>query len=464
MAQQTQPTPRSDSIIWRFAVIAALSGLLFGYDASSINDAISFIQQDFSLDSLEKGIVVAALQLGAGVGALVAGFIADRIGRKNAIIISALLFVGGVTLASITPGAGVLLVARLIIGFAIGVTSAVTPLYIAELAPASKRGGMVTLFQLAITVGIFVAFLAGYALTAEGNWRLMIFLAVIPALVQLVFMRVAPETPRFLMSRGRDDEARAVLTEIDGDEQADAVMTEIRDVMATESSGSYADIFRRAARPALLAGLGLAIIQAITGINVIMYYSTFIFEIAGFTGTGTSELNSLVIGVVNMATTVVAIRLVNRFPRRRLLLVGTGGMVVSLLVAGLALLITSSAGTGSGGLAGWVTLVFVLLYVVCFAFSLGPLAWVVISEIFPLSVRGRAASLATSANWFANFAIALSFPVIVGTSASRLAYAFFGYAVVGVASLWFMARFVPETKDKSLEEIEESLRPEDAAA
>lgn len=462
MAQQSPRTGPSDSIIWRFAIIAALSGLLFGYDASSINDAISFIQQDFDLDSLEKGIVVAALQLGAGIGALVAGFIADRIGRKNAIVISALLFVGGVTLASVTPGAGILLVARLVIGFAIGVTSAVTPLYIAELAPANKRGGMVTLFQLAITVGIFVAFLAGYALTAEGNWRLMIFLAVIPALLQLLFMRVAPETPRFLMSRGREQEARAVLTEIDGDERADAVMTEIRDVIATESAGSYADIFRRAARPALLAGLGLAIIQAITGINVIMYYSTFIFEIAGFTGSGASELNSVVIGVVNMATTVVAIRLVNRFPRRRLLLVGTAGMVVSLLVAGLALLVSSSA--GSGGLAGWVTLVFVLLYVVCFAFSLGPLAWVVISEIFPLAVRGRAASLATSANWFANFAIALSFPVIVGTSPTRLAIAFFGYAVVGLASIWFMARFVPETKDKSLEEIEESLRGQDVGA
>lgn len=457
--KKVQPvTPEAKQFIWRFAMIAGLSGILFGYDASSINDAIGFIQSDFLFNDLAKGILVAALQAGAGVGALIAGFLADRIGRKKSIIISGVLFIVGVLMATVSPDVEVLFIARLIIGFAIGVTSAVTPLYIAELAPAKKRGGMVTLYQLAITIGIFVAFLVGYLLTKEHNWRLMIFLAVIPAAIQVIMMNFSPDTPRFLMLKGRSKEARAVLEKVRGTKNVDAEMNGISEVMAIESGGSYSDIFRRAARPALVAGLGLALIQALTGINTIMYYSTFIFQVAGFTGEGTSELNSLVIGLVNMGTTVVAIRLVNRFPRRTLLLIGTAGMVASLAISGLAMLLHTNATTSGTSVAGWITLIFLITYVICFAFALGPLAWVVISEIFPLAIRGRAASLATSANWWANFVVALSFPVIVANSESRLAICFFGYAVIGIVSFFFIGFLVPETKDRTLEQIEEDLR------
>lgn len=452
----------NERFIWRFAMVAALSGILFGYDASSINDAIQFIQADFVLDDLAKGVVVAALQAGAAVGALIAGFLADRFGRKMTIMASAALFVVAVTCASVSPDVEVLVLARLAIGFAIGVTSAVTPLYIAEISPSVKRGSLVTLYQLAITVGIFVSFLIGYALTKEQNWRLMIFLAVIPAIFQLIFMRFVSESPRFLMMKGREDEAREVLSATRGVEDGERILAEIREVVSTESGSSYGDIFLPAARKALIAGLGLALIAAFTGINAIMYYSTFIFEVAGFGGGGASELNSLVIGLVNVGTTIVAIRLVRNFPRRTLLLVGTAGMVISLVLAGTALLLHSIVSTSGTSLSGWVTLIFVITYVTCFAFSLGPLAWVVISEIFPLGIRGRAAALATSANWFANFAIALSFPVIVGGSQLRLAVAFFGYALIGVVSFLFIAHFVPETRGRTLEQIERDLAREPA--
>lgn len=456
-ATTVQRAESNDSFIWRFAMIAALSGILFGYDASSINDAIQFIQEDFVFGDTLKGIVVGSLQIGAAVGALLAGFMADRFGRKRTIIISAILFVVGVTLASVSPDVDVLLLARLVIGFAIGVTSAVTPLYVAEISPSDKRGGMVTLYQLAITVGIFIAFLVGYALSGEGNWRLMIFLAVVPAVCQLLFMRMVPESPRFLMTKGRDAEARAVLAKTRGAQESDHIVAEIREVIATEESASYSDIFKRRARPALVAGLGLALIQAFTGINAIMYYSTNIFQVAGFTGGNVSELNSLVIGIVNMATTVVAIRLVLKYRRRSLLLTGTIGMVVSLTIGGLALMLHGQAIAGASEITGWITLVAVIAYVICFAFGLGPLAWVVISEIFPLGIRGRAAALATAGNWFANVIIAVSFPIIVSNSEFRLAIAFFIYALIGLISVAFIARFVPETKDKSLEEIEDAL-------
>ncbi len=435
------------AFIWKVTFIAALSGILFGYDAASINAAQESIEAQFGIAGFTFGCVVASLLLGAALGAIYGGHLADRIGRKITIMLSGVLFIVGLSVASFAPSLVVLILGRLIIGAAIGITSGVTPAYIAEVAPAEKRGSMVTLFQLAITIGIMFAFFIGMIFHSSGNWHMMMFLAVIPAAVQIVCMFMVPETPRYLLTKGRKDEARKVLQHIRGHNNVDAELKDISAVMWTEKSGTWKDLFSQRARPAMVAGVGLIMIQAFCGINAIMYFSNSVFKIAGV---GSASLATFIVGAVNVAATVVALKIVNKYGRKPILYAGLSTMVASLLIGGIALQFSSP-------ITGMLVVITTLTFVIGFAFSIGPIAWLIVSEVFPLSIRGRAAAFATGSNWGSNFVIAMLFPGLVGQNPTRVGISFLIFGAVSFFGIFFVKSKVPETKDRSLEDIEREL-------
>jgi sugar porter (SP) family MFS transporter len=442
--------PGESVLVWRLAAIAGFTGVLFGYDISSTNDAITFVQRRFELSSLDKGLVVSALLLGALLGALFAGKLADTWGRRPSVVVAGLAAAVGALTAAAATGLPMLLAGRFVIGLAVGVTSAIAPLYIAELAPAHSRGSMVALYQLSLTLGILAALGVGVAFAPTANWRVMIAAGAVPAVAQMLAMTVVPESPRYLVARGRIDAARRVLTRLRDGEGVDEELANIAEGHRNAAGASYRHVFAPAVRPRLIIGVGAALMNALVGVGAVIYYSTDVFRAAGIDG---AEVASLAVGAVNTAMTLVAIALVARFRRRPLLLTGLSGIVVSLVVAGVSLLLSSSTGTG------WITVVGLLGFIASFAISAGPIAWLIVAEVFPLAIRGRAASFATSTNWTANLVLALVFPLIVGTPGvpERVGLAFLVYAAVSAGFIVFVARLVPETKGRTLEQIEADL-------
>jgi sugar porter (SP) family MFS transporter len=438
---------RRNLLVWRLSAVAGFTGVLFGYDISAINDAVVFMQRRFALSSLDRGVVVSALLLGALVGALGAGKLADTWGRRRSVVVAGLAAAAGALMAGLAVNVPMLLAGRLIIGLGVGVTSAIAPLYIAELAPARSRGSMVALYQMSITLGILAALAVGVAFTPTANWRIMIAAGAVPAIAQVLAMAIVPESPRYLVARGRVDAARRVLARLRPAGDVDHELDDIAALHRATAGARYRDVFGRAARPALIIGVGAALMNALVGVGAVIYYSTDIFHTAGV---GSAELASLAVGAVNTVMTIVAIFLIARFGRRPLLLVGLTGIVMSLVVAGVALVASAP---------GWIAVVGLIGFIACFAISAGPIAWVIVAEVFPLAIRGRAASFATSTNWAANFVLALAFPLFVGTPgvSERVGVAFFIYAAISVGLIVFVARLVPETKDRTLEQIEADL-------
>jgi sugar porter (SP) family MFS transporter len=335
----------------------------------------------------------------------------------------------------------------------VGLTSAVAPLGWRHLGDVERRGSLVALYQLAITVGILAAYLIDLALAPAEAWRWMIGLGVLPAAILLVGVALVPETPRFLLARGREREAREVLARVAAPDRVDGEIAAIRAEMAAEGTGSWSQVFSPALRGALIVGVGLAVLQQLTGINTVIYYAPTIFQQAGFDSDNTAILGSVVVGVVNVLATIIAVRFVDRVGRRPLLMLGLGGMVLSLACLGAGF----AADTGNDSSAlGLVAVASLVVYVASFAFSLGPIVWLMISEIFPLGVRARAVGLATMANWTFNLIVSLTFLSLledVGTAVT-----FWLYAGVGLLSILFVYRLVPETKGKTLEEITVELR------
>jgi len=430
------------------AVIAALGGLLFGYDTGIIASALLFIRQDFELSSFQQGMVVSAVPVGAIFGAALSGQLADRYGRRRMIMLAALLFVVGSVFSALAPDATVLILARVVIGFAIGLASAACPVYISEVAPAHLRGRLVTLFQLAVTVGILVAYGVGLALEPSGSWEWMLALGAIPAILLGVGIAAMPQSPRWLVMIGDSIQARRELLKLRPD--VDGVDEELHEIEQTISAekGSWSDLRRPAVRAALVVGVGLAILQQVTGINTVIYYAPTIIQDTGIDSDSAAILASVGVGVVNVLATVLALWLVSRFGRRPLLFVGVTGMVVALIALGLAF----EVGSGGEGLAS-LAVIALMVYVGSFAISLGPIFWLLNSEIYPLRARGRAAGVGTMANWASNFAISLTFLPLLNLLGN--APTFWLYAAVGLFTVWFCVRFVPETKGKQLEEIEE---------
>ncbi|MEZ5133574.1 MAG: sugar porter family MFS transporter [Acidimicrobiales bacterium] len=447
-------------------LVTILAGLLFGYDQGIISGALQFIQQDFGLSQLLTEVVTSWVTLGALVGALLAGGLADKLGRRLTLILAGALFLAGALLSGLAPGTAVLVLGRLVIGFGVGVASVAAPLYAAELAPAESRGRFESSYQLAITIGILVAYIVDDILSSSGNWRLMLGGASVLGVVLMVFVLAMPESPRWLVRARRSDDAARVLDKVRGTAYTPDAMAALEaELAADEDQASWGEVFSHRLRKPLLVGFGLAVFQQITGINAIIYYADEIFAQAGFTTPEQQARATLyAVGVVNVLATFIAIAYVDRFGRKPLLRAGLVGMFVSLAAVGGAFLAFDESATTAGGpsTVGIITVIGLVVFIASFAFSLGPVTWTMISEIFPTRVRGRAIAVATAANWGAAFLVAqffLSLTDAISTTGTFWLFALF----CAVAFVW-IGRKVPETKGRSLEEIEAMWRLDDDPA
>jgi len=434
----------------------ALGGLLFGYDTGVISGALLFIPDDFKLTPFLTGAIVATLLLGAMVGAAFAGRLSDKLGRRTLIIAAAVIFTVGALLAAVAPSVGVLIAARFILGLAVGSAALVVPLYLSEIAPTAVRGAIASLNQLMIVIGILLAFIVNAILASSGNWRLMLGLAAVPSAILLVGMLFMPETPRYLVHAGEEEEARDVIEELPGDERPQERIQEIREVEQDEEGGTGVRALWRAkwVRPALLVATGLAVFQQFVGINTIIYYAPTTLTDVGFGKTSAIYAN-LVIGVVNVAMTVVAIKIIDRVGRKPMLYGGLAGMVGSLLVLGISLSVLATP-HHPGDPAAIITLVCLGTFIASFAATWGPVVWVMIPEVLPLNVRGTAMGVAVVGNWAANFLVSQTFPLLL--SKFGPGPVFLGYAGMGVLAFLFVKAFVTETKGRSLEAIEADLQ------
>jgi SP family arabinose:H+ symporter-like MFS transporter len=425
-------------------LVAAIGGLIFGFDTAIVAGATRYMKEQFSLNSLQEGWAVAVVLIGCMFGAGLAGPISDRIGRRRLMLVSAVLFLVSAVGCALPRTITAFVIFRFVGGLGIGSAAVLSPLYIAEIAPARVRGALVSVNQLAIVTGILLAYFVNWVFAGAGpaNWRWMYGMGAIPSVVFFLLLLGVPESPRWLVKNGREDEARTVLTRADTAEAAAAGIRDIKNTLALEE-GSFREIFRPAFRRPLLIAVVLAVFQQITGINAILYYAPRIFEGAGFERMSAIG-QSTIVGLVNMLFTVVAIVLADKIGRRPLLLVATAGMGVSLVLLGAAFkfpVLPASA-----------LLLIILLYIAFFASAMGPLVWVVMAEIFPIKVRGAAMGLATLILWLADFAVTLTFPVI--SDRFHPATAFWLYAAMCALDLVFMWFYLPETKGKTLEEIE----------
>jgi sugar porter (SP) family MFS transporter len=430
--------------------VTALGGLLFGYDTGVVSGALLFLKDDFGgLSSFDQELVTSLLLVGAAVGALFAGRIADRIGRRLTVLGTALIFVVGVLLAASAPAFGFLLAARVVIGLAVGAASMVVPLYIGEVAPPGIRGALVSLNQLAITSGILVSYLADYWLADTKSWRLMFGLAAIPAVLLFVGMLFQAESPHWLVMRGRDAEARRVLARLRAPEEIEPEIAEVHRVTELEQLHTR-DLLSAKLRPMLTVGVLLAVFQQVTGINTVIYYAPTLLKGAGF-GTNGSLLANVVNGGVNVIMTIIAIRLLDRVGRRTLLLAGTVGMAAGMFLTAFSFI----GGEQLHGARAVTAVLGLLIYTGSFAIGLGPVFWLLIAEIYPLTIRGVAMSVATIANWAANFVVTISFLTIKNAIGGMGVFLLFGCLTL-VALLYFW-REVPETKGRSLQELEQDL-------
>jgi SP family galactose:H+ symporter-like MFS transporter len=437
--------------------VVIFAGGLFGYDQGVISGALPGIKSTFSLSVLMLQVVTSWVTLGALIGSLAGGGLGDRIGRKRTILLAGAFFTLGAAVQWLAPDAAVLVTGRLIVGFGVGVAAVAAPLYAAELAPASFRGRFISCYQLAITIGIFLAYLVNGRLPG-AEWRTMLGAAAIPGLALFIIALIAPESPRWLMMRNRRAEAastaRKVQPEIDVDAQLEAIGAALRE---DAQSATWGEVFQREWRKPLMVAVWLAIFQQITGINAIIYYANQIFASAGFTTEASqAAVTTWAIGGVNVLATLIAIAFIDAIGRRKLLLAGLTGMGISLAVVGTAFRFIAPNGMAAAAAgpstAGVVTVVALVAFIICFAFSLGPVTWTVINEVFPARVRGRGVALATAVNWGSAFLVSQFFLSLVGAIGSSLSFWMFAL-FCAIGWVW-VYRAVPETKRQTLEQIQ----------
>jgi len=440
----------STGFVYIAAAFAALGGLLFGYDTGVISGALIFIQKSFSLSVFHQELVVSVVLVGAAVASLTGGRLADLIGRRMNLALTSLIFILGAIICAAAGSEMALIVGRTIVGIGIGLASATVPLYISEVSPAKARGWQVSLFQLAITIGILAAYLVDYAFSESEQWRWMLGLAVIPGAILGLGTLYLPETPRWLVKNGQGEKALGVLKKIRGTQSVEQEYGEIQTAASqSEERGRWSDLLKASIRPALIVGIGLAIFQQVTGINTVIYYAPQIIRSAGISSASGAILATAGIGLVNVIMTLVAMWLIDRVGRRVLLLTGIAGMAVTLGVLGFIFRASASSHDAAFGQLAVITL---MAYVSFFAISLGPIFWLLISEIYPLKVRGSAEGTAASSNWVANFVVSLTFLTLIEKFGPTRT--FWLYGVLAIAAWIFSYKLVPETKGRTLEEIE----------
>jgi sugar porter (SP) family MFS transporter len=454
-AKAGAPAASSGTEINRFVyvavAIAALGGLLFGYDTGVISGAILFVKDEFSLSPGMEEWVVSAVLVGAVAGAAAGGALTGRFGRRWMIILAGVIFTLSAIATAFAPTVSWLICARVASGIGIGIASFISPMYIAELVPAKVRGALVAVNMLAITTGIVVAYLVDYAFSASHAWRYMFGIAALPSIGLVIGMAWLPDSPRWLISRSKVDNARQVLRRARATSDVDAEIKDIQQSMAQQGGGGLAGLLQPSLRMPMIVGLGLATFQQITGINTVIYYAPTIFKFAGISAAGPAILAGAGLTAVMWVFHVLAIFLIDRVGRRPLLLTGVAGQIVGLAILGAAFQFPQLASikreVAIGGL---------LIYVACFAFGLGPIFWLLISEIYPLKTRGVAMSAVTVTNWGMNLLVAVTFLTLVALLGH--AGTFWLYGLVAIGAWIFFYRLVPETKGKTLEQIEAHWR------
>jgi SP family xylose:H+ symportor-like MFS transporter len=436
-------------------IVAALGGLLFGYDTAVIAGAIGFLQTHFDLDATMKGWAASSALLGCVVGVSFAGMFSDRLGRKKTLVLSGVLFLASAIGTALPNDFWVFVAFRMLGGVGVGVASMASPMYIAEISPSRMRGRLVSVNQFAIVTGMLIIYFVNYFISRQGDvawnategWRWMFASGALPSAVFLALLLFVPESPRWLIEKGMKEKAAEVLQKVGGTGFAES---EIKSIEATldQEVESLRQLFRTGWRRVMVLGIALAVLQQVTGINVFLYYAPEIFKKLG-SGVDAALLETIVVGAVNLAFTIVAIWTVDRLGRKPLMIIGASGMGVSLIAMGLAAQL--------GDVSLWA-LLFILAYIACFALSVGPVTWVILSEIYPTRIRGRALSVATFFLWTANFIVSQTFPMMDENPALIASFnhgfPFYVYAffcLVLVLTVW---KAVPETKGHSLEEIE----------
>ena len=436
---------------YRISLVAAIGGFLFGFDTAIINGAIVFLKRHFAWTEFQTEVAASSLLLGCVLGVSVAGALSDWLGRRRLLAGSAILFAVSSLATAIPNSLPQFCAARLVAGIAIGMASMLAPLYIAEISPADIRGRLVSLNQLAIVTGILVSYVVGWGLSGvgESSWRWMFASAFVPSCLFVFALFFVPESPRWLAKEGREEESLSVLRRV-GETVPEQRLREIKATLA-EESGSVADLFKPGMRRLLVIGISLAILQQVTGINTILYYGSIIFtEQVGEKSASAALFANVVIGAMNLVCTIAALFVIDRIGRKKLLLIASGGMGISLFALGALFRVSASAAIP--------ILLLILCYVASFSIGMGPGVWVVLSELFPTKVRGRAMSLATIALWIACLVITLTFLSLV--KAVTVSGAFWLYGALCAFTFFFVWRFTAETKGKTLEEIERSWRHE----
>ncbi|MEB6337389.1 sugar porter family MFS transporter [Serratia rhizosphaerae] len=431
--------------------LAALAGLLFGLDIGVIAGALPFITNEFQITAHQQEWVVSSMMFGAAVGAVGSGWLSYRLGRKYSLMIGAVLFVIGSLCSAFAPNVEVLVVSRVLLGLAVGIASFTAPLYLSEIAPERIRGSMISMYQLMITIGILAAYLSDTAFSYSGAWRWMLGVITIPALLLLIGVFFLPRSPRWLASRGRHEEARQVLDMLrDTTEQAKAELDEIRESLKIKQGGWSLFKDNKNFRRAVYLGILLQVMQQFTGMNVIMYYAPKIFDLAGFASTSQQMWGTVIVGLVNVLATFIAIGLVDRWGRKPTLKLGFLVMAVGMGVLGTMM----NIGIASTA-AQYFAVLMLLMFIVGFAMSAGPLIWVLCSEIQPLKGRDFGITCSTAVNWIANMIVGATFLTMLNSLGS--AHTFWVYAALNLLFIVLTIVLIPETKNISLEQIERNL-------
>ena len=468
-----QESKQNLTLVIVIAAVASTGGLLFGFDTGVISGALPFLKQTWGLSSGEQEWITTAALIGAVLGALSSGRITDIFGRKKVILVTSVIFALGAILTGASTSPGFLAFSRIILGVAIGISSFTVPLYISEISPTKIRGALVSSFQLMITIGILVSYFSDLAFADESNpesWRWMFYVGVFPAIILFVGMLFLPETPRFLIGKGKEEKGRKILQKVEDPALVDIAVQKIKDDIEKDklAATDWTEIFKPWLRNALFIAIGIMFVQQFVGINTIIYYAPTVFIIAGFAGPKAAIAATVSVGVVNVLSTVLSMFLIDKLGRRKLYFIGLTGMAVALTALGTFFLLKDSLGPS----LKYITVASILIYIIFFAISLGPLGWLIISEIFPLKVRGLGMSIGSLSNWLFNAIVTFTFlklawlftapgmEIVNSESPAdpNPAGAFFVYAVIAVLGILWGLKYIPETKGITLEEIEDHWR------
>ncbi len=441
--------------IYQCTLVAAIGGLLFGYDTAVVAGAIGYIEEKYQLSAAMTGWAASCALIGCMIGAMIAGGLSDKLGRRKVLMISAWAFAISSVGIMIPLSLNMFIFFRMIGGIGIGIASILSPMYISEIAPASIRGRLISIYQLGIVIGILLIYFVNAAIAGmhdhqwnvDTGWRWMFGSGLLPSIVFILLLLRAPESPRWLAAQNQWDSATDILEKVNGTTGAAEEVKAIKSSLS-EKQGTFSELLRPGLRTALIIGIFLSIFSQVTGINVIMYYAPEIFKATG-EGSSSALMQTIWVGGINVLMTLVAIRYVDRLGRKKLLLIGSAGMAICLAFVGAAFY--QQATTGYWVLGG------ILLYISFFAISLGPLTFVVVAEIFPNSIRGRAMGVAIFFLWLSVYIVSQTFPMLLESIGS--AYTFWIYMIMSILAFLFIWRMVPETKGKTLEEIQDLWKP-----